>query len=242
MHFPTSIPHSAPIESPVVPPCNREVAELLDRVAEHLVAQGASLALARTWSRAATIVRELEAQVRDLLHDEEPGAREAIQDLEPRVLAAIDEIVRTRGLAMLARLEGDLGPEAIATRSRGLGAQVSAEPPMALLLEVDARYRALAADRQLPCVAPRRFNPSHEAWLPMLHVEAEGFRLHAMFANTARAHELGRTNDWVVIVSERDGVEAQVTIVTEERGPRAGERVVRGVEDDVPRHASHVGA
>jgi hypothetical protein len=40
-----------------------------------------------------------------------------------------------------------------------------------------------------------------------------------LFSNTARAHELGRTRDWVVIYfSSRNGDEAQRTVVTEARG------------------------
>ena len=49
-----------------------------------------------------------------------------------------------------------------------------------------------------------------------------------MFSNTAQAHKLNRTDDWVVIYFERDGREGQHTVVTETRGPLEGRRVVRG--------------
>ena len=50
-------------------------------------------------------------------------------------------------------------------------------------------------------------------------------------SNTARAHELGRTRDWVVIYfHDDDHVERQRTVVTETRGPLQGRRVVRGRE------------
>jgi hypothetical protein len=107
-----------------------------------------------------------------------------------------------------------------------------------VLLEIDARYRSLAAEGQLPCVTPRRFNPRQEAWLPVLHDEADGYRLHAMFSNTARAHALGGTDDWVVIFAERDGVETQHTVVTQQGGAFAGRRVVRGREAECTRFAS----
>ena len=46
-----------------------------------------------------------------------------------------------------------------------------------------------------------------------------------------RAHELGRTRDWVVIYYyDEDHREGQNTVVTETHGPRRGERVVRGRE------------
>jgi hypothetical protein len=53
-----------------------------------------------------------------------------------------------------------------------------------------------------------------------------------MFSNTATAHRLDRTADWVVVYYERDGDEGQCTVVTETRGPLAGRRVVRGRESE----------
>ena len=54
-------------------------------------------------------------------------------------------------------------------------------------------------------------------------------------SNSARAHDLGRTQDWVVIYYERDGHEEQATAVTETHGPLAGRRVVRGREAECGR-------
>ncbi|HEX6053193.1 MAG TPA: hypothetical protein VFZ21_28190, partial [Gemmatimonadaceae bacterium] len=52
----------------------------------------------------------------------------------------------------------------------------------------------------------------------------------ALFSNTARAHELRKTRDWVVLYFDgRDG-ERQHTIVTATTGPCKGRRVVRGRE------------
>ena len=86
---------------------------------------------------------------------------------------------------------------------------------------------------ELPKIAPQRFNPEGKAWLPILHAEREGWHFTALFSNTARAHELGRTDDWVVIYFyDDDHQEGQCTVVTEIRGPREGERVVRGREDE----------
>ena len=53
----------------------------------------------------------------------------------------------------------------------------------------------------------------------------------------ARAHELGRTRDWVVIYYyDGEHVEAQCTVVTETRGALAGRRVVRGREEECRAH------
>ncbi|MAE95052.1 MAG: DNA-binding protein [Deltaproteobacteria bacterium] len=104
------------------------------------------------------------------------------------------------------------------------------EPPVGLLLEADAAYRERAASGTLRRIAPRRFNPEGEAWLPIWHVDLEGWHLTVLFSNTALAHQLGRTRDWVVVYAGRDGEERRYTIVTERRGPDAGARVVRGRE------------
>ncbi|MDD9731286.1 helix-hairpin-helix domain-containing protein [Mameliella sp. AT18] len=69
------------------------------------------------------------------------------------------------------------------------------EPPVALLLEADALYRTRAAAGDLRTIAPRRFNPTGEAWLPILHARRGSWHLTLMFSNTARAHELDRTHD-----------------------------------------------
>ena len=104
-------------------------------------------------------------------------------------------------------------------------------PDVGLLLEVDRQYREQAGADQLPMIAPRRFNPENRAWLPVLHTERGDWHFTAMYSNTARAHELKRTRDWVVVYFYDDHHrEGQCTVVTETRGPLTGQRVVRGQE------------
>ena len=110
---------------------------------------------------------------------------------------------------------------------------IADEPPVALLLDVDREYRERAAADSLPKIAPRRFNPEGRAWLPILHTKRGDWSFTALFSNTATAHSLGRTHDWVVLYFDHDHHgERQRTIVTETRGPLAGRRVVRGREAD----------
>ena len=107
------------------------------------------------------------------------------------------------------------------------------------LLDVDREYLSRAEAGRLPRIAPRRFNPLREAWLPILHTERGPRHYTALFSNTARAHALGRTRDWVVIYA--DGVlgERQWTVVTDRSGELRGRRVVRGREREcVPRAAA----
>lgn len=55
----------------------------------------------------------------------------------------------------------------------------------------------------------------------------------ALYSNSRRAHEFGRTRDWVVIAFHRDDTpEYQCTVVTERQGPRASRRVIRGGESE----------
>ena len=64
----------------------------------------------------------------------------------------------------------------------------------------------------LPKIAPRRFNPSGEALLPILHTERGDWGFTALFSNTALAHELGRVREWVVIYFHKDsGPEGPLT-------------------------------
>jgi putative hydrolase len=113
----------------------------------------------------------------------------------------------------------------------------SQAPPIAALLDVDAEYRRAAAAGELPTLAPRRFNPEHKSWLPVLHTERGGWHFTALYSNTARAHELNRTGDWVVLYFyDGDHREGQHTVVTETHGPLRGRRVVRGREAECARH------
>lgn len=105
------------------------------------------------------------------------------------------------------------------------------EPSVDVLLDVDREYRARAAANELRKIAPRRFNAKGEAWLPILHTARGRWHFTALFSNTARAHELDKVRDWVVLYFHSDtGGESQRTIVTETRGVLSGQRVVRGRE------------
>jgi hypothetical protein len=111
-----------------------------------------------------------------------------------------------------------------------------AEPSVADLLAVDSEYREGMEGKQLPLLVPRNFNPEGERWLGVLRSERDGWRMRALFSNTALAHRLEKTRDWVVIYFERGETRGQRTVVTETRGELAGMRVVRGREAECRRH------
>jgi DNA polymerase (family X) len=112
----------------------------------------------------------------------------------------------------------------------------AARPSVTAILQVDEEYRRRAAAGKLKTIAPRRFNPSGQSWLPIMHSANEGWQFTALFSNTARAHELNKIRDWVVIYYERDGSEDQCTVVTEPGGSLKGRRVVRGRENECLAH------
>jgi DNA polymerase (family X) len=111
-------------------------------------------------------------------------------------------------------------------------ARAPAVPPVSELLEVDREYREKAAAGQLRRIAPRRFNPAHDAWLPILHTKRGPRRYTALFSNTAHAHRVGKTHDWVVLYMDDGGGENRYTVITAERGPLRGRRIVAGREDE----------
>jgi len=138
-----------------------------------------------------------------------------------------------RAAVIRAGLAGMLGRRI----ERAAGTAASGVPPAAMLLDVDREYRESAAAGKLRTIAPKRFNPEGAAWLPILHTQRGDWHFTALYSNTARAHGLGRTRDWVVIYFYDDHhVEGQHTVVTETRGSLAGRRVIRGREAECRPH------
>jgi DNA polymerase (family 10) len=285
-------------------PDNEEIADLLERIAALLEAQGANAYRVRAYRGAARTARGCSEPLWSIDEAGGPGALDELPGIGRSIAAVVHEYLHSGRAGLLDRLEGQVSPEDLLTTVPGIGEELAARihrdlgietleelelaahdgrlervrglgprtvrgirdavagilsrsgrrraqrwrrletrgdtaaaaaeprPPVAALLAVDAEYRRRAEEGTLPTIAPRRFNPSGEAWLPILHLDREGWSFTALFSNTARAHELGTTRDWVVIYYERDGHEGQCTVVTERRGPQRGRRVVRGRESE----------
>jgi DNA polymerase (family X) len=171
--------------------------------------------------------RGLATRIHDTLH---------VDTLEALELAAHDGrlesvpgVGRRRAAAVRATLADVLGHRRL--KLPAPAAEKTGGPTVALILDVDQEYREKADDGKLPTIAPRRFNPDGASWLPVLHTARGAWHFTALYSNTARAHELGRTRDWVVIYFYDDQhVEKQHTVVTETHGSLLGQRVVRGRE------------
>jgi DNA polymerase (family 10) len=172
----------------------------------------------------------LAAQIHDTLDVETLEALEvAAHDGR---LAAVPGIGARRLRAIQAGLATALGR----TRRLRTGTATGA-PPASLLLEVDESYRSQSAEGKLRKIAPKRFNPSGEAWLPLMHATRGGWHFTVLYSNTARAHQLGKTGDWFVIYYyDDDHEERQCTVVTETTGRLKGHRVIRGRESECAAH------
>lgn len=159
------------------------------------------------------------------------GQLESLEDLEHAIHfgdLAVEGFGPRRKRMIAAALAERLGRPAFTRSGKGRS------PPVTVLLDVDRMYRERAAEGRLRKIAPRRFNPTGEAWLPIMHAFHGGWHFTALYSNSRLAHELKKTADWVVVHYQRDGIpEGRVTVVTRTRGPLAGQRVVRGREDEL---------
>lgn len=160
----------------------------------------------------------------DSLHELEAAAHDGR-------LADVAGIGKKRLAGIIDSLESRLGR---ARRARF--PEETGEHPVSELLDVDREYRDLAAAGKLRRIAPRRFNPRAEAWLPILHTERQGRHYTALFSNTARAHSLGKTQDWVVLYLDQGANDGQWTVITSQRGRLRGRRIVRGREAECERY------
>ncbi len=202
----------------------KAVAEILDTGSLAMLARlRGSLDPEKLFQSVPTIGPHIAHQLHEDLH---------LDSLEALEAAAVD--------GRLAGLKG-IGPrrvrsiqhslQSILARRRPAQAEQGQPPPIAAILQVDKIYRSAAEQGTLATITPKRFNPTGQNRIPILHTEVGPWRFTALYSNTANAHRFGRIRDWVVIYFEQDGMpEGQCTVVTEHRGPLAGHRVVRGFE------------
>jgi hypothetical protein len=155
---------------------------------------------------------------------------ETLEDLEA---AAYDG--RLRNILGLGekRIAGII--DSLATRlgtTRPISRYTPQDTSVEELLDVDQEYREKVEAGTVPRIAPRRFNPAREAWLPVLHTRRGLRHYTALLSNTAHAHRSGKTHDWVVLYCDDSRGERQWTVITSQRGSLRGKRVLRGRESE----------
>lgn len=167
-------------------------------------------------------LEELEAAAHDGRLEHYPG-------IGAKRLAGIRDSVAQR-LGRIRRNPASTPPTSAATPS------TPQRPSVSELLDVDREYRDKAAAGMLKKIAPRRFNPAGAAWLPILHTARDGRHYTALFSNTARAHEVGTTRDWVVLFCDDGDTEHRFTVITSGFGPLEGRRIVAGREAECEKY------
>ena len=74
-------------------------------------------------------------------------------------------------------------------RRTASGGRSAVDASVELLLKIDREYREKAG-RGAGTIAPERFNPEGEAWLPILNGARDGWAFTALYSNTKLAHDL----------------------------------------------------
>jgi DNA polymerase (family 10) len=167
-----------------------------------------------------------------------------IETLEELEMAAHDGRLETFagvGEKRLAGIRDSLAHRLSRVRPHSTGTDDGSEPPVAELLDVDAEYRRESAAGRLTRIAPRRFNPTGSAWLPILHSTRGDRHYTALYSYTAHAHEKQKTEDWVVLYYDGRDREHRCTVITSEFGRLEGLRIVRGRENECEEHYRQLG-
>ena len=152
-----------------------------------------------------------------------------IVTMEELVAAAADG--RLGRVGEIGRARAERIHKALAKRQmRRPALPVAGRPPVAELLAVDEEFRHKARAGLLHRIAPRRYSPTRDPWLPVLGTVHGPRRYSAFPANTHLAHRSGKTGDWVMLYYAEEGRLGQAMVATETVGDLAGKRVVRGRE------------
>ena len=140
-------------------------------------------------------------------------------------MLALPGIGKRKVAAIEASLEKILGKPKRRALSQGK------LPGVEILLAIDKDYREAVTADKLPKINPKRFNPKNENWLPIMHKSKSDWHFTVLFSNTALAHKLNKTHDWIIIFFYDEWHnEGQNTVVTETHGSLINKRVVRGRE------------
>jgi len=224
---------------PRTSPSNKDIAAFLERMADLLDAGGENPFRIRSYRTAAASVRSARTPLAKLVEAKGVEGLSGVKGVGEKLAGLISEFVETGEVELLRTLEKETPLEKQKEVEERKADHAFAKPvslPVGTILEIDEEYRKKASAGKLKRIAPRLLNPEKKAWLPILVKEHEGFKFTVMFSNTATAHKLGKTGDWVVVYYAKGKGENQCTVVTESRGTLKGKRVIRGREKECERH------
>ena len=216
-------------------PGNKEIAAMLERIADLLDAQGENPFRVRSYRTAAATVAGVRQSLAILVREKGVEGLEGLKGVGEKLAGLIVEYVKKGKVELLRELEKEVPAEklkAVETKKAGHAFEKPITIPVREILEVDEEYRELAAAGKLKKIAPRLMNPGKKAWLPVMSKSSKGVKFTVMFSNTPSAHKLKKTDDWVVVYYAKGKGENQCTVVTESRGGLKGKRVIRGREEE----------
>lgn len=226
---------------PRTPPSNKDIAALLERIADLLDAGGENPFRIRSYRTAASSVKSARSPLAKLVESKGVEGLSGVKGVGEKLAGLIREYVETGEVELLRTLEKETPAEKLKEAKDRKADHTFAKPvllPVGTILEIDEEYRKAASAGRLKKIAPRQLNPEKKAWLPILVREQKGFKFTVMFSNTATAHKLDKTGDWVVVYYAKGERENQCTVVTESRGTLKGRRVIRGREKECERYYS----
>ena len=134
-------------------PQNDEIANLLDRVADLLEAQHASIYRVRAYRAGAATVRKSETALAERLGRDEDDELETLPSIGKSIAAAIREFATSGRLRLLERLEGQTSPHDLFSTVPGIGKALARRIEEACREQRFLRHgwmRELAALRALP--------------------------------------------------------------------------------------------
>jgi hypothetical protein len=216
-------------------PNNSQIADHLERIAVLLDAKKESPFRVRSYRNAAASIRETKGPLSKMVKTRGADALREVEGVGEKLAGLIMEYLDAGETELLKKLEKEV-PAGKVKAPLPNSFEKPITLPVGLILEMDEEYRRKAAADKLRKIAPRLINPERKAWLPIMATEKEGFKFTVMFSNTQRAHDLKKTNDWVVVYYRKGEGENQCTVVTESRGPLKGKRIIRGREKECARH------
>ncbi len=216
-------------------PSNREIAKLLREIADLLQAKGENVYRTNSYRNAARAVEQTSVAIASIAKKDGLNGIRSIRGIGEKIGGLIKEFLEEGTVELKRSLEKEVPVEKVKEVSAET-ARIHPPPtltvPVGVLLGIDREYREKAKAGTLKKIAPRLENPEKRQWLPVMSTTSHGLKFTVMFSNTPAAHKLGKTGDWVVVYYENAKGKGQCTIVTEQRGKRKGERVVRGREDE----------
>ncbi|HTX98514.1 MAG TPA: helix-hairpin-helix domain-containing protein [Bacteroidota bacterium] len=217
-------------------PSNNEIAGLLREIAGMLQAKGENIYRLNSYRSAARAVENSSLKIAAIARTDGVEGIRRVKGIGDKIGGLVEEFVRHGKVELRESLARDLSKDQLKEiaeeQKKSEHGPATLALPVKDILEIDREYREKAKAGVLKKIAPRLQNPEKKQWLPVMVKKSGSVKFTVMFSNTATAHQLGKTDDWVVVYYESAKGEGQCTVVTEQKGKRKGERVVRGREDE----------